>query len=119
MNQRKSINLLRGRRASRTRAKIFGMAERPRVCFFRSNMYNYAQAIDDERGHTVVAASYRNADRAKDTKKTEQGKELGRLLAEQMLTLGLRRAVLDRRGYTYHGRIKAFAEGLREGGIQI
>ena len=118
MNRTIHITEKRDQRKRRTRSKIFGTAERPRVSVFRSNRYLHAQLIDDEKGHTLVSASSRGLN-AKKGKKTDQAREVGRMLAEAAKKIGLARAVFDKGAYRYHGRVRAVAEALREGGIAI
>lgn len=107
---------LRIRRGIRT--KIQGTAARPRLCVYRSNRHIYAQLIDDRAGHTLVAAST-----AEDTfssgSRVEQGAAVGKALAERAREAGVEAVVFDRNGYRYHGRVKAVAEGAREGGLQL
>ena len=106
------------RRRRRVRAKIIGTAARPRISVFRSNRGLFAQLVDDERGHTLAAVAHTEAD-LKDLKPLEQASKAGQLLAERAKAAGVERAVFDRGGYQYHGRIKAFAEGVREGGLAV
>ncbi|MDQ6915604.1 MAG: 50S ribosomal protein L18 [Actinomycetota bacterium] len=106
------------RRRRRVRAKVRGTAERPRISVFRSHRGISAQLIDDERGHTVAAAAWTEAD-LRDLKRMEQAERVGRLLAERAQAAGVQRAVFDRGGYRYHGRVKALGEGAREGGLAI
>ncbi|NJN33104.1 MAG: 50S ribosomal protein L18 [Saprospiraceae bacterium] len=101
----------------RVRKKINGTAERPRLNVFRSNKGVYVQIIDDTRGHTLVAASSKEVS-VKGTK-TETSAAVGKLLAEKAKEAGITKAVFDRGGYLYHGRVKAVAEGAREGGLAI
>jgi len=108
----------RARRHRRVRAKIRGSAERPRIAVFRSNRGISAQLIDDDRGHTVAAATWTEAD-LKGLPRMEQAAKVGALLAERAKTAGIERAVFDRGGYRYHGRVKALAEGAREGGLTV
>ena len=109
----------RARRKKRVRAKIRGTADRPRVCVRKSNKYVYAQMIDDTVGRTVTAVS------SLATKKNGSGKsvsvclELGRKMGQAAKEKGISRAVFDRNGYPYKGRIKALAEGIRKAGIQL
>jgi large subunit ribosomal protein L18 len=105
-------------RRRRVRAKVSGTAERPRISVFRSNRGIAAQLIDDERGHTLAAVSW-TEDELKSLKKAEQASEAGKLLAQRAKDAGVERAVFDRGGYQYHGRVKAFAEGVREGGLTV
>jgi large subunit ribosomal protein L18 len=106
------------RRRRRVRAKVQGTAQRPRVSVFRSNRGIMAQLIDDESGHTVAAASWTEAD-VRSLPPMEQAKKLGQMLAERARAAGVDSVVFDRGGYRYHGRVKAFAEGLREGGLNV
>lgn len=116
----KKQNEKRTRRALRTRAKVFGTAERPRLSVFRSNALSYAQLIDDVAGKTLAAASTRELPAAdKKKKKTEQSFALGELIAKKASDKGITKAVFDRRGYQYHGRVKAVAEGARSKGLTI
>jgi large subunit ribosomal protein L18 len=100
----------------RIRKKISGTSERPRLSVFRSSKSIYCQIIDDLAGTTLVAASSKEA--AGGTK-TEQAVAVGKLLAEKAKSAGIQSVVFDRSGYLYHGRVKALAEGAREGGLQF
>ena len=108
----------RQRRHRRVRAKIRGSAERPRIAVFRSNRGISAQLIDDDRGHTVAAATWTEDD-LKGLPRMEQAEKVGALLAERAKAAGVERAVFDRGGYRYHGRIAALADAAREGGLQL
>ena len=108
----------REKRHNRVRARVTGTAERPRLNVFRSLNHIYAQVIDDVRGHTLVAASTLDTEVA-DTAKMEQATAVGKLVAERAQSAGITRVVFDRGGYLYHGRIKALAEGAREGGLDF
>jgi large subunit ribosomal protein L18 len=110
----------RYRRHKRVRAKIFGTAKVPRLCVFRSTKHIYAQLIDDERGKTIIAASDLEFKKSK-IKKTKIGKakEVGKLIAEKAKKMKIEKVVFDREGYQYHGRVKALAEGAREGGLKF
>lgn len=120
MNKLKEKNRKEERRAKRTRAKIFGTASRPRLSVFRSNRYTYAQLIDDENGKTLVSASTKELSAAAQKKpKAEQAHALGELLAKKAAEAGVKNAVFDRRGYQYHGRVKALAEGARTKDLHI
>jgi large subunit ribosomal protein L18 len=116
-------NEARVRRHARVRKKIAGTAERPRLAVFRSNRHIYAQLIDDRTATTLAAASDRElADAAgseDDGGKVTPAKEVGKLLAGRAKEAGIERAVFDRGGRLYHGRVAAVAEGAREGGLQI
>lgn len=117
MNRISKINQNRGMRKNRTSAVIHGTAEKPRLAVFRSNKYTYAQLIDDAKGHTLASASTLELD--KKVKKTEAAKALGTLIAEKAKKAGVKTAVFSRSLYRYHGRVKAVAEGAREGGLKI
>jgi large subunit ribosomal protein L18 len=102
----------------RVRKKVNGTAERPRLSVFRSNKAIYCQIIDDLKGHTLAAASTQDAGVAKGTK-IEQASAVGKIIAEKAKAAGITSIVFDRSGYLYHGRVKALAEGAREGGLQF
>ncbi|KYP16108.1 50S ribosomal protein L18 [Flavihumibacter sp. CACIAM 22H1] len=104
----------------RIRKKVAGTAQKPRLSVFRSNAETYVQLIDDENGVTLAAASTRDKDiAAQKVTKTEKGKLLGAAIATKATALGLSAVVFDRGGRLYHGRIKAVADGAREGGLQF
>lgn len=104
----------------RIRKKVSGVSEKPRLSVFRSNTDIYAQLINDETGTTIVAASSKDADiKAQKGTKTEKSKLVGAALARKAADLGVAKVVFDRGGYIYHGRVKAVAEGAREGGLQF
>jgi large subunit ribosomal protein L18 len=107
---------LRERRHRRIRGKIAGTAERPRLAVFRSNLGISAQLIDDQTGKTLASASWHGLSKFKGSK-TDQAKEVGKLLAAGAKQAGVETCVFDRGGYLYHGRVKALAEGAREGGL--
>jgi large subunit ribosomal protein L18 len=104
------------KRRRRVRAKVHGTAERPRISVFRSNRGIVAQLIDDEAGRTLAAVNWTEAD-LRGLKPMEQATRVGGLLAERAKAAGVDTAVFDRGGYRYHGRVKALAEGAREGGL--
>ena len=104
------------KRRRRVRAKVTGTAERPRISVFRSNRGVFAQLIDDAEGKTLAAVNWTEAD-LKSLPRMEQAKKAGELLAERAKAAGVESAVFDRGGYQYHGRVKALAEGAREGGL--
>src|SRR5258708_35938784 len=112
----KSTKRLKRRR--RVRAKISGTAERPRISVFRSNKGISAQLVDDVAGHTLAAVSWTEAP-LRDKTPMEQAGAAGKLLAERAQKAGISNAVFDRGGYQFHGRVKAFAEGVREGGLTV
>lgn len=122
MAKNKSRSAARVRRHSRVRKYISGTPERPRLNVFRSLNSTYAQVIDDQSGQTLVSASTIDRElrsKMKDLTKTEQAKEVGLALAERAKKQGIETIVFDRGGYRYIGRIKALAEGAREGGLQF
>lgn len=100
------------------RNKISGTAQRPRISVFKSNTRIYAQVIDDENGHTLAAASSAELGATKNTN-VELSKEVGKKLAEKAVAQGVTEVVFDRNGYIYHGRVKALADGAREGGLKF
>jgi large subunit ribosomal protein L18 len=106
------------RRRRRVRARVSGTAERPRLSVFRSNRGIFAQLIDDVKGHTVVAVNWIEPELRKVTA-SEQAKKSGELLAERATAAGVKTCVFDRGGYQYHGRVKALADGAREGGLKF
>ena len=117
-SERKRIQ--RKRRHRRVRKRVVGTAERPRLNVFRSLKHIYAQIIDDERGHTLVAASTEDPevrDQIAGMAKTTQAGVVGGLLAQRAHAAGIAKVVFDRGGYRYHGRVKALAEAAREGGV--
>ncbi|MEZ4983455.1 MAG: 50S ribosomal protein L18 [Saprospiraceae bacterium] len=103
----------------RIRKNIIGTQERPRLSVFRSNRYIYAQLVDDRQGHTLVQASSFEPVVANAGNKTDQSTAVGKLLAERAKAAGIEAVVFDRAGYLYHGRVKALADGAREGGLQF
>lgn len=104
----------------RIRKKVSGTAAKPRLSVFRSNTDIYAQLINDDQGVTLVSASSREKDiLAQKVNKTEKSKLVGASLARKASELGLSSVVFDRGGYIFHGRVKAVAEGAREGGLQF
>jgi large subunit ribosomal protein L18 len=109
---------MRLKRRRRVRAKISGTAERPRISVFRSNRGISAQLVDDVAGHTLAAVSWTEAP-LRDKAPMEQAGAAGKLLAERAQKAGISSAVFDRGGYQFHGRVKAFAEGVREGGLTV
>ncbi|WP_457592868.1 50S ribosomal protein L18 [Hydrogenimonas sp.] len=109
-------NAQRAKRKARVRGKIFGTAEKPRVTVFRSNKHIYAQAIDDVAGVTLAAADGRKMG-LKANK--EAAAKVAEAIAAAMKEKGIETAVFDRNGYIYHGVVAAFAEALRENGIQV
>jgi len=108
----------RQRRRYRVRAKVSGTAERPRLSVYRSNRGLFAQLINDVDGRTLAAANWTEPE-LRELGRTEQAKKAGELLAERAKKAGVERCVFDRSGYRYHGRVKALAEGAREGGLEF
>ena len=106
------------KRHNRVRGKISGTAERPRLCVFRSENNIYAQIIDDVAGNTLVSASSVEKD-FEGGGNCEAAKKVGVAIAERALAKGIEDVVFDRGGYIYHGRVKALAEGAREGGLKF
>jgi large subunit ribosomal protein L18 len=106
------------RRRRRVRARVTGTTERPRLSVYRSNRGVFAQLIDDGKGHTVAAVNWIEPELRKLTA-SEQAKRAGELLAERAKAAGVESCVFDRGGYQYHGRVKALAEGAREGGLSF
>jgi len=104
------------KRRRRVRAKVRGTAERPRISVFRSNRGIFAQLIDDDAGRTLAAVNWTESD-LRGLDPMEQAKRAGHLLAERAKQAGVQRAVFDRGGYRYHGRVQALADGAREGGL--
>jgi large subunit ribosomal protein L18 len=109
---------LRSRRQRRVRRKISGTAERPRLAVFRSNRGIFAQLVDDDSGTTLASANWLSVKGKKGTK-TEQAAEVGKLLATSAREAGIEEVVFDRGGFLYHGRVKALADGAREGGLKF
>jgi large subunit ribosomal protein L18 len=106
------------RRRRRVRAKVRGTAERPRLSVFRSNRGIGAQLIDDVAGHTLAAVNWTEGG-LKELGSMEQAKKAGELLAERAKGAGVKSVVFDRGGYRYHGRVRALADGAREGGLSF
>ncbi len=114
--------LARQRRQKRTRKKVIGTAERPRLNVYRSLSHMHAQIIDDFQGHTLVAASTVEPEvkgKMDSTKNREAAKEIGKLLAERAKAKGITKVTYDRGGFLYHGRVASLAEGAREGGLEF
>jgi len=107
---------IRLRRRRRVRAKVTGTAERPRIAVFRSNRGVSAQLIDDTAGRTLAAVNWTEGE-LRDLPKMDQARRVGALLAERAKAAGVESVVFDRGGYQYHGRVRAVAEGAREGGL--
>jgi large subunit ribosomal protein L18 len=108
----------RKRRHRRVRGRVQGSAARPRLCVFRSSKGIYAQVIDDDAGVTLASASTLVLDGASGSK-SEKAAEVGKLVAQRAREAGIAKVVFDRGGYLYHGRVKALADGAREGGLEF
>ena len=106
------------KRRRRVRAKVHGSAERPRISVFRSNRGIFAQLVDDDAGRTLASVSWTESD-LRSLKPMVQANKAGALLAERAKAAGVETVVFDRGGYQYHGRVKALAEGAREGGLNF
>jgi large subunit ribosomal protein L18 len=118
----KSRSVARARRHTRVRQNLAGSTQRPRLNVFRSLVGIYAQVIDDQAGRTLVSASTVDKDlreKIKGLKKAEQAKLVGQTVAERARSKGIQTVVFDRGGYRYSGRVKALADGAREGGLQF
>ncbi|MEK7566615.1 MAG: 50S ribosomal protein L18 [Patescibacteria group bacterium] len=107
------------RRHKRARSRFYGTGERPRLSVFRSNRSIYAQIINDEKGSTIVGLSDASVKNSKKQNKSERAREAGRMIAEKAKEAKIKKVVYDRGGYKYHGRVKALAEGAREGGLEF
>ena len=106
---------LRQRRHNRVRQRVAGTAERPRLVVFRSLKHIYAQIVDDVSSRTLASVS----DHKLSGMKSEKSAEVGKLIAQKAKDAGVSRVVFDRAGYRYHGRVKAVADGAREGGLEF
>jgi len=113
--------LSRRKRVARIRKKVFGDASRPRLRVFRSSVHFYAQIIDDQKRRTILsgATSDKGFQIADKETKVESAKRLGLLIAQRAKSHGIEKVVFDRGGYLYHGRVRSFSEGAREGGLQF
>jgi len=116
MNKSKIKTEKRNRRKNRTRSKIKGTTERPRLSVFKSNKYIYAQIIDDEKQQTLAAVS---SLKDKPNGLVKKAKKIGKELAENAVKKGIKKVVFDKSGYLFTGRVKALAEGSREGGLKF
>jgi large subunit ribosomal protein L18 len=114
-----TVREARLRRHRRVRGKLRGTAERPRLVVFRSNRGIFAQLVDDDSGRTLTGYSWVNLPKSFKGDKTEQAAEVGRQLAAAAKQAGIESVVFDRGGYLYHGRVKALADGAREGGLSF
>ena len=121
MASKKTLKI-REKREKRVRSKIAGTEVKPRLCVFRSDRHIYAQAINDVQGTTLATASTLSKDltqKIKGRKKIEVAKEVGKLIATRLQTLGVEKIVFDRGRFLYHGRVKALADGARENGLKF
>jgi len=109
----------RVRRQRRVRGKVAGTAERPRLAVHRSNLGIYAQLVADAEGKTLTSVGWKQLPKSFKGTKTDQAREVGKLLADRAKQAGYESVVFDRAGYLYHGRVKALAEGAREGGLSF
>jgi large subunit ribosomal protein L18 len=122
MSKEAEKSLARKRRHMRVRKKVLGTSDRPRLNVFRSLDHIYAQVIDDSQGHTLVSASTIDPalrEQIRGLTKSEQAKLVGKTVAERAKAAGIKLVVFDRGGYPYHGRVKALADGSREGGLEF
>ena len=122
MAKKKTRSLARERRHIRVRKVVVGTASRPRLNVFKSLSGIYAQIIDDNDGNTLISASTVDKElreQMKGMKKTEQAKAIGKAVAERAKSKGISSVVFDRGGFRYVGRVKALADGAREGGLQF
>ena len=119
MIKRPDTKAQRLHRHKRVRGKVSGTPERPRLNVFRSETNIYAQIIDDTHGVTLVSASSLEKSFSCDGTKTDAAKKVGEIIAQRAKDKGIETVVFDRGGYLYHGRVKALAEGAREGGLQF
>ncbi len=109
----------RERRHRRVRAKVIGTKDCPRLSVFRSNQHIYAQLIDDSKGKTLISINDWKIKKKKGLTKTQLAQEVGRTIAKKALAQKVKKVIFDRGGYKYHGRIKAVAEGARQGGLKF
>ncbi len=114
-----TVRQARARRHRRVRAKVIGSAERPRLAVFRSNRGIEAQLVDDAAGKTLASASHLGLAKSFKGDKTAQAEAVGKALAAAAKKAGVEACVFDRGGYLYHGRVKALANGAREGGLKF
>jgi large subunit ribosomal protein L18 len=114
-----TVRAARERRHKRVRRRITGTAERPRLVVFRSNRGIEAQLVDDVEHRTLAAANHLGLKKSFKGSKSEQAAEVGKALAHAAKKAGIETVVFDRGGYLYHGRVKALAEGAREGGLSF
>jgi len=111
-------NRIRERRATRVRSQVRGTSDRPRLSVFRSNRAIWAQVIDDSSGRTLASAGSVHVS-VKGLSKTDQAAKVGEIVAQRAKAAGIDRVVFDRGPYLYHGRVKALADGARQGGLEF
>lgn len=116
MKHKNEKNLKRIRRHVKIRARVFGTENKPRLCVFKSNVATYGQVINDDKSVTIAAS---NSLLVKGKNKTEKAFEAGKAIAKDSVTKGVKRVVFDRGGFKYTGRVKAFARGAREAGLEF
>ena len=109
----------RRRRHKRIRANMHGTSSCPRLCVFRSNQHIYAQLIDDDKAKILFFASDKDVKAKKGEKKSDVSKDVGKLIAKKAIEAKIEKVVFDRGGLIFHGRIKALAQGAREGGLKF
>ncbi|MBO8161950.1 MAG: 50S ribosomal protein L18 [Thermosipho sp. (in: Bacteria)] len=122
MIKKENKNWRRKKRHLSIRKKIRGTADRPRLCVYKSEKHIYAQIIDDDKGHTLVAASTLDKELKEVLSKTwnkEAAREVGKLIGKRAIEKGIKKVVFDRGGYRYHGRVKELADGAREAGLEF
>ena len=119
MDRNKKKTIRRGRRKTGIRKRILGMPERPRLSVFRSAKHIYGQVIDDLSGKTIASASSRDKGESGSGGNVDGAKQVGTKLAERAKAAGISKVVFDRNGFRYHGRVKAFADAAREGGLEF
>ena len=124
MNKQKQKNLKREIRHKRVRSKVSGMGDKPRLSIFKANRHIYVQVIDDATGKTLAAASSMEVSlpagkAGAKPKKSEAAKEVGKIIATKAMSHNIKAVKFDRGGFAYHGRVKALAEGAREGGLEF
>ena len=107
------------RRHKKIRINMHGTKDRPRLFVFRSNQHIYAQLVDDDKAKVLLSASDKDLKLKKGEKKSDAAKELGKLMAKKAIENKIEKVVFDRGGIVFHGRIKALADGAREGGLQF
>ncbi|MFZ5391119.1 MAG: 50S ribosomal protein L18 [Patescibacteria group bacterium] len=117
MKKTRSQNRLH--RHKRVRSRLSGTAERPRLAIWRSLSHISVQAIDDIKGHTLVAVTDQELQSKKNLKPMDKAVEVGKMTAEKLIKLGIKEIVFDRAGFAYHGRVKALAESLRQAGLKF